>query len=248
MRLRRLVRRVLPTPVDRAAVRLGQRLVRFRSPGGLRGLSPTSDIWGLDRGTPIEVHYIRAFLRSHAADIRGRVLEVGDRRYTTEFGRGVVRSDVLNLVQGNPEATIVGDLATGHGIPDRAFDCLILVNTLLQIYEVRAAIRTCYRILRPGGVLLAHFTGIARRAEDPGWGPPGWHGAGDFWRYTSISARRICEEAFPADGVLISVHGSVRTAAASLYGLAAEELSPDELAFRDARYELAVFARAVRPS
>jgi len=246
MRLSRLARRVLPAPAFDALVRIGQRVARSR-PREPMGIRPVSDIWGLDRGTPIEIYWIREFLRAHRADIRGRVLEVGDRRYTNELGQGVDRSDVLDLMEGNPEATIVGDLVSGRGIPDASFDCLLIVNTFLLIYEIGAAIRTCHRALRPGGVLLANFTGIARRAEDPGYGPPGWHGAGDFWRYTSVSARRLCEEAFQADHVAISVRGSVRTAAASLYGLAAEELTQAELDLVDPRFEVAIFARAVRP-
>lgn len=248
MRLRRLLRSALPEPAYRYAVRLRQRVLRSGLPADLRGLRPVSDVWGLDRGTPIEVHYIREFLRSNARDIRGCVLEIGDRRYTTELGRDVAASDVLDLEQGNPEATIVGDLVSGRGIPEAAFDCLIVTNTFLLIYDVRSAVRTCYRALRPGGILLANFTGIARRAEDSGWGPPGWHGAGDFWRYTSVSARRICEEAFPPDRIQVSVRGNVRTAAASLYGLAAEELTTDELASHDPRYELVILVRAARPS
>jgi SAM-dependent methyltransferase len=226
-------------------------VTRRVAPAEATALRPASDIWGLDRGTPIEVHYIREFLRAHAADIRGRVLEVGDRRYTTELGRAVERSDVLNLRPGNPEATIVGDLSTGEGIPESAFDCLIVTNTLLLIYDVSAAVRGCYRALRPGGVLLAHFTGIARRAydpRDPDWGPPGWHGAGDLWRFTSTAARRLCEEAFPPDRVEVTTYGSVRTATASLYGLAAEELAATELAAHDPRYELAIMVRAQRPA
>lgn len=245
--MRRILRAALPGPAYRAAAAVRRSVMRRVRPAESRGLMPTSDAWGLDRGTPIEVHYIRQFLRRHASEIRGRVLEVGDRRYTIEFGTGVSVSDVLNLEPGNPEATIVGDLATGEGIPASAFDCIIVTNTLLLIYDVRAAVRTCRRALAPGGVLLAHFTGLARRADDRRYGPPGWHGEGDLWRFTSVAARRICEEAFPADRVSLEVRGNVRTASASLYGLAAEELSPEELAYDDARFELAIFARAQRP-
>lgn len=245
--MRRIIRTALPGPAYRAAVTLRRRVTRALRPARPFGLRPVSEIWGLDRGTPIEVHYLREFLRAHAADIHGRVLEVGDRRYTLELGRGVTRSDVLNLEAGNPEATIVGDLETGRAIPETAFDCLIVTNTLLLIDDVRAAVRTCHRALRPGGVLLAHFTGIARRADDRRYGPPGWHGVGDLWRFTSLSARRICEDAFPPDRVSVEVRGNVRTAAASLYGLAAEELTASELALQDPRFEIAILARCQRP-
>ncbi len=43
---------------------------------------PLSDDFGFSRGMPIDRHYIEAFLADHAADIRGRVLEIGDDAYS----------------------------------------------------------------------------------------------------------------------------------------------------------------------
>lgn len=250
MPVKERAKRILPERVYRPLLRAVRAIRRpaFTAGSGLRGLEPVSAIWGLDRGTPIERYYVERFLAAHATDIRGRTLEIGDPRYTRRFGTGVTRSDVLNLTPGNPEATIVGDLVTGAGLPDAAFDCLIVVNTLLLVYDVRAALATCRRALRPGGVLLAHFTAVARRAFNDGReGPPGWLGEGDYWRFTSASARRLCEEAFPPESVEVSAFGNVRSAAASLYGLAAEDLAADELEHRDPRFEVALLARAVRP-
>jgi hypothetical protein len=61
-------------------------LVVFRRPrprwGNLRRTAPFSDNWGWDRGTPIDRVYIERFLREHAEDVRGDVLEIGGRYYT----------------------------------------------------------------------------------------------------------------------------------------------------------------------
>jgi SAM-dependent methyltransferase len=241
--MRERLRRVLPASLYRPVLR---RWRRWRQRGvvttGLSGVAPVSDIWGLDRGTPIDHYFIERFLRSHAHDIVGRVLEMADPRYTRKFGARVERSDVLHYVEGNPQATIVGDLVTGRGVPEDAFDCIILMNTLLLIYDVRAAIATCYRALRPGGVLLAHFTGIASGVpRSDAW-------EGDYWRFRAASARRLLEERFPPGAVTIEWHGNVRIAAAFLYGLAVEDLTEDEIERRDARYETVILARAVRPA
>ena len=74
--------------------------------GTLRRLTPNSPIFRLDHDLPtIERHYIEDFLARHAADIRGRVLEMGDAAYTrTVGGDRVSRSDVLHSVPGNPAA------------------------------------------------------------------------------------------------------------------------------------------------
>src|SRR5262249_56282201 len=81
---------------------------------------------------------------------------MGDNRYTHKFGGDhVTRSDVLHVVEGNPNATIVADLTRADHIPADLFDCIICSQTLQMIYDVRAALRHLYRILKPGGAFLA---------------------------------------------------------------------------------------------
>src|SRR5882724_4145890 len=116
---------------------------------------PVSRVFGFDRGTPIDRYYIDAFLKSNENLIRGRVLEVGDASYTRQFGGNRVnQSDVLHPTTGNSKATLVGNLATGHGIPEAAFDCIVLTQVLPFIFDVAGAIATCHRALVPGGMVL----------------------------------------------------------------------------------------------
>ncbi len=244
-RVRRLIRRVVPVSIRHALLRLWWRSTRRPAPSSLSGLKPIGKAWGLDRGTPIDRYYIELFLSEYAADVRGRVLEVGDARYTRRFGRAVTKSDVLNLTPGNPEATIVGDLSTGAGLPVEAFDCIIVTNTLRFVYEPRGAMASAARALRPGGVLLAHFSGITPNNTSD-WGPPGWNGEGDYWRVTAAAAERLCAEEFGAERVTVRAYGNVRTASAFLYGLAVEDLQPAELGFRDPRFDVVVCVRAVK--
>jgi ubiquinone/menaquinone biosynthesis C-methylase UbiE len=51
--------------------------------------------------------------------------------------------------EGNPEATIVGDLADAPHIPSDTFDCAIVTQTLQFVYDVRAAFATLHRIVAP---------------------------------------------------------------------------------------------------
>jgi len=136
---------------------------------------------------------------------------------------------------------MVGDLATGNGIPQATFDCMILTQTFLFIYDVRAAIVNSYRALKRGGVLLATFPGISQisRYDMDRWG--------DYWRFTTLSARRLFEEVFPAANVTVEAYGNVLAAIAFLHGLAAEELKPHELEYRDRDYEVVITVRAVKP-
>ena len=212
--------------------------VRF---GDLRRCTPISRRFGFDRGLPVDRYYIERFLSDHRDDVRGHVLEIGDDSYTKRFGNGqVLKSDVFDVSEGNPQATIVGDLSRGDNIPSDTFDCVILTQTLQLIHDARAALKTVYRILKPGGVLLATFPGISQIVRDA-WRKH-WH-----WSFTHVSAKRLFEEVFPAANVTIDVSGNVLTAAAFLYGLAAEELRQEELDYSDSDYELLIAVKAVKP-
>lgn len=209
--------------------------------GSFRRITPVSRLFGAGRGTPIDRYFIDQFLAARSADIKGRVMEIGENRYTRQFGgERVTRSDVLHAVPGNWRATLVGDLSTGEGLPADSFDCLILTQTLLCIYDLRGTVRNIHRILKPGGVALVTIPGISQisRYDMDRWG--------DYWRFTDRSARRLFEEAFPAANVTVETRGNVLVATAFLHGLAAEELSQSELSSCDPDYQVSIMVRAVK--
>ena len=211
--------------------------------GSLRRLTPISRHFGVDRGLSIARYYIERFLLTHASDIKGHVLEIGDDNYTRKIGGDcVTNSDVLHVVEGNPLATIVADLTCADNIPSNTFDCIIFTQTLQFIYDVRAAIRTLYRILKPDGVLLATCHGISQisRSDMDRWG--------EYWRFTTLSARLLFEEVFPEENIEVRAHGNVLAAISFLHGLAAEELKKQELDYHDPNYELMITVKAVKKS
>lgn len=195
--------------------------------------------FGFDRGTPICRYYIANFLRCHAQDIRGRVLEVADANYTHQFGgTRVIQSDVLHVTADNPNATIIGNLATGEGIPHEMFDCIILTQTLPFIYDLRAVVRHLFVALRPSGIILATASGISpiSRYDMERWG--------DFWRLTDASARKLFEESFWPEHIQVTTYGNVLSAVAYLHGIAAEELTWAELDAHDPDYQVIIAVRA----
>jgi SAM-dependent methyltransferase len=202
---------------------------------------PVSREFGFDRGKPVDRWYIERFLAEHAADVRGRVLEVAESTYTGWYGGDdVTRSDVLYASAENPDATVVGDLTTGEGIEEAAFDCFICTQTLQFIYDVRAAVAGTRRLLTPGGVLLASLPGISQisREDMRDWG--------DWWRFTAKSAERLFGEVYGEEHVEVRQHGNVQAAAAFLYGLAAEDVDPGALETVDPDFHLLMTVRAVR--
>jgi SAM-dependent methyltransferase len=238
--LRRLARRTVPRPLWTWLIRQTRwpRVGRVDF-GSLRRLTPISTVWGEDRGLAIDRYYIERFLDANSADIRGHVLEIGDASYTRKFGGDeVTKIDVLHVEESNPEVTILADLTRADHVPSDSFDCMIVTQTLQFIYDVPAAVRHAHRLLKPGGVLLATFPGISKisRYDMDRWG--------NFWSFTSGSARRIFEDVFSPGNVEIGVHGNVLAAIAFLHGLGTEELTEDELNHLDPDYEVMITVRA----
>lgn len=201
-----------------------------------------SDEWGTDRGTPIDRHYIEAFLRGHAQELRGRCLEIKEAAYTKWLGgTRVTECDVLDIDASNPGATIHGDLATGAGIPDAQYDCFVLTQTLHLVYDVAGALSHALRVLKPGGSLLVTVPSVSRSM-------PGEGGIdADYWRFTEASMRRLFAERLPLDAFAVTVYGNAAAAAAFLYGLAAEDLEPGELERVDPHFPVIVGVRARKP-
>lgn len=243
---RLLSRWILPEPFRRWLSRQRHKFrylppigwVRF---GDLRRVTPVSRAFGCDRGECIDRYYIENFLARYAQDIHGAVLEVAENTYTMRFGGDrVMKSDVLHVSPGNPRATIVADLSSDNCLAPNTFDCIILTQTLQFIYDVRAAVFTLHRILRPGGVLLATFPGISQisRYDMGRWG--------EYWRFTTLSARRLFDAAFSTGSVSVDSYGNVLAANAFLQGLVLEDLRTQELDYRDPDYELVITVRAVK--
>jgi len=208
--------------------------------GDLRRTTPIARNFGFARGTPVDRFYIERFLRSHAEDVSGRVLEIGGNEYTIAFGGDrVSRSDVLHVSSDNPQATIVADLTNAPQVPDETFDCVVCTQTLQLIYDLQAAVATLHRILKPGGVLLATFPGISQ-IDDAHW-TSSW-----CWSLTPVSARRLFGGVFGPDGVQAVSCGNVLTAICFLHGIVTEELTEAELAVDDAAFPFLVTVRAVK--
>lgn len=215
-----------PPPVGR---------VRF---GDLRRLEPVDRYFGYGRGLPVDRYYIEAFLALHAEEIRGRVLEIKDNAYTRRFGGDrVEQCDVLDIDASNSMATLLGDLSDAPHLTAETYDCVVLTQTLHFIYDVPAALATVYRILKPGGVLLATMPGITKFDSVNPW----------YWAFTMRSARRLFEDVFPEAGVAIETHGNVLAAQAFLQGLAYSELRQEELDHHDAEYPVSIVVRALKP-
>jgi SAM-dependent methyltransferase len=214
----------------------GERLpgtVRF---GSLRRTVPFSRDWGYDRGTPIDRVYIDEFLARHADDVRGACLEVMNADYTDRFGGArVSRRDVLDINPANALATIVADLGEADSLPVQRFDCVIFTQTLHLIPDMPVALANVWEAIAPGGVLLLTVPALGRHDTRKGF----HH---DRWRVTKTGLEWLLA-GLPDARADTTTYGNVLSCTAFLYGLAAEELRPEELHVTDPEFPLIVATR-----
>ena len=228
MAMREFVKKTVPGVILRSLHKAG--FVKTYTPvpgkvsmGDLDRTKPFSNVFGYDRGGPVDRYYIENFLQKKADLVKGRVLEIGDNEYTLRFGKqNVQKSDILHIDASNKLATFVGDLSNAPQIPDNSFDCIILTQTLQFIYDYRAAIDTCYRILKPGGHLLLTVPGISQIDHDD------WKDIW-LWSFTDTSIKKVLSESFEKEKIDVSTFGNVLAASACLYGMGVGEIDKKNL-------------------
>lgn len=207
--------------VKRWSRRAVQRVLRFGS-HDLRRTTPLHPAFGYHRGTPVDRYYIERFLRNHAELIRGDGLEIGEDRYLSEIGGSRLTSvTTLQLAEPGP-GRLVGDLTEPETLPEGVFDCFICTQTLNFVFDVRTALHSCHRVLKPGGHLLLTVAGTSQisRYDADRWG--------DYWRFTPQGLSRLAQDVFGAEGA-VSGWGNVLSATSLFHGIVAEELEPEEL-------------------
>ncbi len=103
-----------------------------------------------------------------------------------------------------------------------------------------AAASTIRRLCSNGGTALLTLPGISQVSR---YYMERWR---DYWGFTALSARRLFGNAFGADNIEVVAYGNVLTAVALLHGIAAEELTEEELSSFDPDYPviIGVVARA----
>ncbi len=167
--------------------------------------------------------------------------EIKGSTYTVAFGGAYVQErHVIDVNPANTAATIVADIATPGSLPAGAFDCFVLTQTLQYVSDPGAALANAYQSLRPGGCLLLSAPSIARVDPDVG--------DSDLWRFTPAGLSSIVSSSCGGAEVDVAPYGSLVTAVAFLEGLAAEELTEEELRHVDPSFVVVSCARIAAPS
>lgn len=215
----------------------------FRVPISFERVSakPITYDFGFSRGTPIDRYYISSFLQKYASDVKGAVLEIAESTYSKEFDNGVTSFEVLHVDKSNRKATIIGDLTKFDSLPENIIDCFICTQTLNFIFELKKSIEGCYKLLKKEGVFLGTVSGISQisRYDMERWG--------DYWRFTDLSVRKLFEEYFGEENIVIETFGNVFAANAFLQGIAVEDIeNKNILDEKDQDYQVIIAIRAIK--
>jgi len=202
--------------------------------------TPVSRVWGADRGTALDRPFIEHFIQTHAGDVHGRVLEIGQANYARTYGCRDSQIDVLDIDPENAEADIIDDLQSCSKIGDETYDCLILTQVVQFVPDFERMIATAARILRPGGILLLTTSGITQA-------PSLTHYQEFFWSFFKPGLKRTLSAHFDKRKLLLDSHGNVGLAASFLMGLAASEVPSELFSVQDPEYPIVLTARAAKP-
>lgn len=201
---------------------------------------PLSNIYGLERGIPVDRYYIENFLNKNKELVKGDCLELLNNDYTIKYGeKKVSKSDILDIDINNPKATIFSDLRKLDRVSDNSFDCVILTQVLQFIDDFESAISECKRVLKPGGSLLVTLPSMGRIDCASGLD-------GDYWRFTEASAKYIFSKYFTHEKLEIESKGNVLSGLYFWIGASQEELSKKDLDFLDKNFPTIITVRAIK--
>lgn len=116
---------------------------------------------------------------------RGKALDVGagTAKYKNTIMRHVSSYETLDVHPG-PAIDHVGD-ARKMGFAGSSFDTILCFQTLEHVDRPDQAVKEFFRILKPGGAVIATMPFIAPQHADPS----------DYWRYSVSGARTLFEYA-----------------------------------------------------
>lgn len=125
--------------------------------------------------------YIRSVLRTSEYE---SVLDIGTGRghYINEIGldKEVLTLDYLPY----EDVLVVANIEAGLPIRESSFDAVMLSHTLEHIFDTKALLSDCFKVLKPGGFLVGAVPFLTKVHQAP-------H---DFYRLTDFALTRYFEE------------------------------------------------------
>lgn len=200
-------------------------------------VKPISRTFGAERGKAVDRYYIEQFLNCNSEFIKGTVMEIASNDYIKKFGGDKVEKELILHVAGWGKNTFKGNFETGQGIQENMADCLICTQTLQYIYDLKAAMKNIYKLLKPNGTALITVPGIKSLClyDEQNWG--------ERWSFTKESMRQLCLEVCGENNFIIESYGNVKIVTAYLYGVCCEDLKEEDFEYNDSQFPFLITVR-----
>ncbi len=202
--------------------------------GDLRRIAPICNSFGFTRGTPIDRYYLDRFIGEIRFQVTGKVLEVGgvvQNRELYQFDR-VTEYQTLDIA-ARSGVTLVGDVHDAAIIEPESLDAVVLFNVLEHCHNPWMVVQNIYHWLKMEGKCFCMVPNAQRLHNFPQ----------DYWRPLPDGIRQLFQNFSQQN---LSVYGNPLTVVASFLGIAAEELSPQELDDFHPDYPVATCAIAMK--
>lgn len=144
-------------------------------------------------------YLLAQFVAKNAKLLQGSLLDVGGwdgKRYRRYFGHATKRTVV------DPSPTSGADIiapAEKIPLPDASEDNVLCTEVLMDIFEIKDAIKEIARVMKPGGHFLGTVSFMCPLCDEP------FH----FWRFTPYSLQNLFEPYFK--DIRIERRGGYRT-------------------------------------
>ncbi len=118
---------------------------------------------------------------------KGNLLDLGcgDLPFKSELEGFVSRYDSLDFFPRNDDLTYVADIQNMPIVPDEGYDSAICLEVLEHVPDPFRAAQEIYRVLKPGGVLIATVPHLSRLHDVPY----------DYYRYTKYGLQYLLAQA-----------------------------------------------------
>ncbi|MBW4509143.1 MAG: class I SAM-dependent methyltransferase [Scytonematopsis contorta HA4267-MV1] len=185
--------------------------------GDLRRGEPFCNEFGFERGTPIDRYYLDKFIGSIRHQVKGKVVEIGGALSNRgEYGfENVSTYDAVDLLE-SPLVNICGDVHESNLLKPGYYDTILLFNVLEHCHTPQKVVDNIQNWLVPSGYCMAIVPNAQRIHNNPG----------DYWRILPDGMKTLFQN---FDEVQVTTYGNPTSLIASYMGIAAEELTPDEL-------------------
>lgn len=178
--------------------------------------APVSRLFGNERGTPVDRYYIERYLEKESEQLSNceYIIEVGEDVYSKRFFPDC-QHDILDYSKGM-------DLTISETLPQNKYDVFICTQVFHQIFDISAAIKGSFQLLKSGGIMLATVCGnISKLARNEEYE--------HYWGFTDISIKKMVQSVFGEEAVKVESYGNAAVATAFVQGLSLEELNTEIL-------------------